>query len=431
MIAPSLAITNARLFDPAQGLDEHGDLVVENGQIKTIGKSSKLPAKIEKIDAQGMLLIPGLIDMQVNTGEPGSEYRETLATVSDAAIAGGVTSIVTMPDTDPVIDDAALVDFITRRARDTAQVRVFPTAAITKAMAGDMMTEFGLLQEAGAVAFTDADKPVMNAQTMSRALAYATNFDALLIHHAQDSNLAGSGVMNSGEKATRLGLAGIPKAAELIMIERDIRLVEMTGGRLHIAQVSCAESLEIIRAAKQRGLAITCGVSANHLMLNDNDVENYRTYAKLTPPLRSEDDRLALCAGVADGTIDIIVSAHDPQDDDTKRRPYDQAHFGSVGVETLLGAALTLYHENMADLSAIIAAITNRPAKLLGLELGTLMPDSPADFCLVDLDHPYAITAEQLRSKSKNTAIEGRKLQGLVRQTFIQGKTVFKADSTA
>ncbi|MGC6471720.1 MAG: dihydroorotase [Parvibaculales bacterium] len=424
----TMAVTNARLFDPSSGRDETGALLVEAGLIKAVGKDTKLPDEAEIIDAQGMTLLPGLVDMQVNTGEPGSAFRETLATVSDAAAAGGVTSIVTMPDTDPVIDDAALVDFISRRARDTAKVRVFPTAAITKGLAGEMMTEFGLLHEAGAVAFTDADKSVMNAQVMSRALAYATNFDALVMHHAQDANLAGAGVMNSGEKATRLGLSGIPKTAEIIMIERDIRLVEMTRARLHIAQISCAESLDIIREAKQRGVNITCGVSANHLMLNDNDVENYRTFAKLNPPLRSEDDRLALCAGIADGSIDIIVSAHNPQDEDAKRRPFDQARFGSVGVETLLGAALTLHHEGSAPLETIITAVTSAPAELLGLSAGTLAVGQPADFTLVDLDAPWSVKAEGLKSKSKNTAIEGRKLQGRVLQTYVQGRRVFEAD---
>ncbi|MGC6511311.1 MAG: dihydroorotase [Parvibaculales bacterium] len=426
-----LAITNARLFDPSCGRDETGSLLIEAGIIKAVGADVQWPDGTQTMDAQGMMLLPGLVDMQINTGEPGSAYRETLATVSDAAAAGGVTSIVTMPDTDPVIDDAALVDFISRRARDTAKVRVFPTAAITKGLDGEMMTEFGLLREAGAVAFTDADRSVMNAQVMSRALAYATNFDALVMHHAQDANLAGAGVMNSGEKATRLGLAGIPKMAEIIMIERDIRLVEMTKARLHIAQISCAESLDIIRAAKQRDLPITCGVSANHLMLNDNDVENYRTFAKLNPPLRSEDDRLALCEGIADGSIDIIVSAHNPQDEDTKRRPFEQASFGSVGVQTLLGAALTLHHEGSAPLDKIIRAVTSTPAQLLGLSAGTLAPGQPADVALIDLDHPWSVTAVDLKSKSKNTAIEGRKLQGRVMQTFVQGQRVFEVDGSA
>ena len=426
-----LAITNARLFDPSCGRDETGSLLIEAGIIKAVGSDLQWPDGTQTMDAQGMMLLPGLVDMQVNTGEPGSAYRETLATVSDAAAAGGVTSIVTMPDTDPVIDDAALVDFISRRARDTAKVRVFPTAAITKGLDGEMMTEFGLLREAGAVAFTAADRSVMNAQVMSRALAYATNFDALVMHHAQDANLAGAGVMNSGEKATRLGLAGIPKMAEIIMIERDIRLVEMTKARLHIAQISCAESLDIIRAAKQRDLPITCGVSANHLMLNDNDVENYRTFAKLNPPLRSEDDRLALCEGIADGSIDIIVSAHNPQDEDTKRRPFEQASFGSVGLQTLLGAALTLHHEGSAPLDKIIRAVTSTPAQLLGLSAGTLAPGQPADVALVDLDHPWSVTAVDLKSKSKNTAIEGRKLQGRVMQTFVQGQRVFEVDGSA
>lgn len=419
------AIINARLIDPAHNLDVLGSMLITDGVIAAIGADISIPKTATLIDAEGAALIPGLIDMQVFISEPGAEYRETLATVSQAAAAGGVTSIITMPNTDPVIDDAALVDFISRRARDTAIVNVHPMAAITKGTQGVTMSEFGLLREAGAVAFTDGDKTVMNTQTMQTALSYATNFDALIVHHAMDAYLAHGGVMNSGERATRLGLSGIPIAAETIIIERDIRLVELSGGRLHFAQISSAQSVDIIRAAKKRGVSVTCGVSANHLMLNENDVENYRTFAKLNPPLRREEDRVALCQAVVDGTIDVIVSGHNPQDEDAKRRPFTQAEFGSVGVETLLPAALTLYHEGIAPLDKLLIAMTQTPAALLGLKSGTLAVGHPADCALVDFEVPWVVDADALTSKSKNTAIEGRKLQGRVLRCFVNGDEIF------
>ena len=308
-----------------------GTLVVEKGKISAIGKNAKVPEKMKSHDCKGMAILPGLVDMQVFTGEPGEEYRETLATASQAAAAGGVTTMITMPNTNPVIDDAALVDFISRRARDTAIVRVHPMAALTKGCAGKSMTEIGLLSEAGAVAFTDGDRAVMNALTMRRALSYAGTFDSLIVQHAMDQDLQSAGVMHESEMATRLGLAGIPVAAETAMIDRDLRLVELTGARYHIAQISASDSVETVRAAKKRGLPVSCGVSASHLMLNQNDVENYRTFAKLSPPLRCEEDRLALIAGVADGTIDVVVSGHNPQNEEAKRQPFAQAAYGTVG----------------------------------------------------------------------------------------------------
>ena len=423
--AAPVAITKARLIDAASGSDTHGSLLMADGVIADMGEKITIPDAAQVIDAKGAAIIAGLIDMQVFTGEPGAAHRETLATVSHAAAAGGVTGIVTMPNTDPVIDDAALVDFISRRARDTAIVHVHPMAAITKSLKGDAISEFGLLREAGAVAFTDGDKPVMNTQIMKKALAYATNFNALIVHHAMDTDLAGDGVMNSGEMATRLGLAGISLAAETIMMERDIRLVELTGANLHIAQISGAESVEIIRAAKQRGINVTCGVSANHLMLNENDVENYRSFAKINPPLRREEDRLALCQAVADGTIDVIVSGHNPQDEDAKRRPFAEAEFGAIGVETLLPAALTLYHEGIAPLDKILRAMSHTPAHLLGLDAGKLSAGQAADIALVDLDMPWVVDDALLHSKSKNAAIEGRQVQGRVLRSFVNGRQVF------
>mgnify|MGYP001397256135 FL=1 len=420
------AITNTRLFDPASGLDEIGAIVFNDEGIIACGKDISPPPDASIIDGTGLVTTPGLVDMQVFIGEPGEEYRETLATASQAAAAGGVTTMIMMPDTQPVIDDAALVDYISRRARGTALVNVHPMAGITKGLDGEMMNEFGLLHEAGAVAFTDGSRSVMNARIMQKAMSYAANFDALIMHHAIDANLVGDGVMNEGELAIRLGLSGIAVIAETIMIERDIRLVEATGARYHVAQISSRESIDIIRQAKDRGLPVTCGVSANHLMLNQNDVENYRTFAKLMPPLRTEEDRQALIEAIADGTIDVIVSGHNPQGEDAKRRPFGEAEFGSIGVETLLAAGLTLHHEIEVPLTRLIDAMSTTPAKLLGLSAGELTIGHPADLALIDIDAPWIVDADNLHSRSRNAAIEGRKVQGKVMKTVVSGKTVFE-----
>ena len=419
------AISNTRLFDPASNLDEIGNILFNEEGIIACGKDIPLPQDVTTIDGTGLVTTPGLVDMQVFIGEPGGEYRETLATASQAAAAGGVTTMIMMPDTQPVIDDAALVDYISRRARGTALVNVHPMAGITKGLDGEMMNEFGLLHEAGAVAFTDGSRSVMNARIMQKAMSYAANFNALIMHHAIDTNLVGEGVMNEGELAIRLGLSGIPVIAETIMIERDIRLVEATGARYHIAQISSRKSIEIVRQAKDKGLPVTCGVSSNHLMLNQNDVENYRTFAKLMPPLRTEEDRQALIEAIADGTIDVIVSGHNPQGEDAKRRPFGEAEFGSIGVETLLAAGLTLHHEVKVPLTRLIEAMSTTPSRLLGLSAGTLSIGHPADLILIDIDAPWIVDADNLHSRSRNAAIEGRKVQGKVTETIVSGKTIF------
>ncbi|MEC7184616.1 MAG: dihydroorotase [Pseudomonadota bacterium] len=419
------AISNTRLFDPASNLDEIGNILFNEEGIIACGKDIPLPQDVTTIDGTGLVTTPGLVDMQVFIGEPGGEYRETLATASQAAAAGGVTTMIMMPDTQPVIDDAALVDYISRRARGTALVNVHPMAGITKGLDGEMMNEFGLLHEAGAVAFTDGSHSVMNARIMQKAMSYAANFNALIMHHAIDTNLVGEGVMNEGELAIRLGLSGIPVIAETIMIERDIRLVEATGARYHIAQISSRESIDIVRQAKDKGLPVTCGVSSNHLMLNQNDVENYRTFAKLMPPLRTEEDRQSLIEAIADGTIDVIVSGHNPQGEDAKRRPFGEAEFGSIGVETLLAAGLTLHHEVKVPLTRLIEAMSTTPSRLLGLSAGTLSIGHPADLILIDIDAPWIVDADNLHSRSRNAAIEGRKVQGKVTETIVSGKTVF------
>jgi dihydroorotase len=421
------AWVNARLVDPASGLDETGGLIIEDGRIVSVGRdvTAKTAGGATPLtDCKGRTLFPGLVDMCVYTGEPGTEYRETLASASHAAAAGGVTPMIVMPNTDPVVDDAAIVDFIRRRARDTARVRVAPMAAITKGTDGKAMTEFGLLKEAGAVAVSDGYKGVANPAILRRAMSYAHTFGVLLVQHVEDRALA-TGVMNEGENATRLGLPGIPAAAETIMLERDLRLVELTGARYHAAQISCSASLEVMRRAKDKGLPVSCGVSVNHLTLNENDIGAYRTFFKIAPPLRGEKERLALVEGLADGTIDLIVSGHNPQSADTKRLPFAEAAFGAIGLETMFAATLSLVHGGQISMSRMIEALSTTPARLLGLEAGTLMPGRPADFVVADLDSSWLVEDERLHSLSKNSPFEHRSLEGRVMETVVAGRQVF------
>ncbi len=421
------AYLNAQVIAPQQGLHGIGGILIEDGWILAAGPQvtrDMVGAATPVTDCKGKLLMPGLIDMRVFTGEPGSEYRETLASASEAAAAGGVTTMIVMPNTQPVIDDAAIVDYVLRRARDTALVRVAPMAAITKGLGGELMSEIGLVQAAGAVAVTDATKAVTNANMFRRALMYARDFDMLVVQHVEEPTLA-SGVMNSGEAASRLGLSGISPMAEVIMLERDLRLVEMTGARYHAAQISCAASVEVMRAAKARGLPVSCGVSINHLVLNENDIGAYRTFFKLSPPLRDETHRNALVAGLADGTIDVIVSSHDPQSDDTKRLPFAEAAFGAIGLETMLSAALSLYHNDNMKLERLVEALSQKPAQLLGLETGRLAAGAPADFTLVDPHLSWKVDAASLCSRSKNSPFERRTLEGRAVETVVAGRTVY------
>lgn len=421
------AFVNARLLDPASGLDANGYLVVEGGRISQLRPGDHAGAFVdaEIVDCGGHLLAPGLVDAQVFAGEPGFEHRETLGSASRAAAAGGVTTVVCRPDTQPVIDDVALVDYFARRARDTAVVNAYPMAALTHGLAGERMTEIGLLSEAGAVAFTDGAHPVASARVMRRALTYARNFDALVVARPMDADLAAGGVMNEGEVSARLGLPGAPAAAETIMVERDMRLVELTGARYHAAQISAGAALDVIVGAKAAGLPVTCGVSINNLVLNENDIGPYRTFFKLRPPLRGEDERRAMVEGVASGAIDIIVSDHDPQDTDTKRRPFVEAAYGAVGLETLLPAALSLYHAGEVGLMPLFAALTAGPARIFGLDAGTLSEGAPADLVLVNLEAPWLVELDGLASKCKNTPFEARTMQGRALMTMVGGRTVF------
>jgi dihydroorotase len=422
------AFINARLVDPDTNRDEPGGLYVKDGIIADLGASLRrnAPEGATVIDCKGRLLCPGLIDAQVFTGEPGFEHRETLKTASHSAAAGGVTTMIVLPETDPVIDQVSLVDFIQRRARDNAIVHIHTMAAVTKGLKGEEMTEIGLLKRAGAVAFSNGKASVANTRVMKNALLYGRDFGAVIVHHTEDPYLSGNGGMNSGEVATRLGLPGISKMAEIITLERDVRLVEMTGGRYHAATITCPESLAIIRNAKARGLHVTCGVSINHLTLNENDIGSYRTFLKIRPPLRREDDRAAMVAAVANGEIDTIVSSHDPQDADVKRRPFAEAADGAVGLETLLAAALRLYHSGEVSLPTLLRPLTVNPAKIFGLPGGKLQKGAPADLILVDLDEPWVVNKDLLRSRSKNSPFDEAKMQGRVLRTIVGGETVFE-----
>jgi dihydroorotase len=424
--------SQARIVDPSRGIDETGTVIVDGRKIAAAGASALnqgAPEGATIVDCRGKAIIPGLVDGRVFIGEPGGEHRETIASASLAAAAGGVTSIVMMPDTDPVIDNVALVEFVLRAARDTALVNVFPAAAITKGLEGREMTEFGLMREAGAVAFTDGRHTISNALTMRRALTYARDFGAVVAHETQDRDLASSGVMNEGLYASWLGLPGIPREAETIPLERDLMLARLTRGAYHAAKISTEMSAQAVSRAKADGAKVTAGVSINHLSLNENDVGEYRTFFRLSPPLRAEDDRLAMVEALRNGTVDIIVSSHDPQDVDTKRLPFADAADGAIGLETLLGAALRLYHNDEIPLIRLVEALSTAPAKLFGLPGGTVKPGAPADLALVDLEEPWIVSEAGIRSRSKNTCFEGARLQGKVLQTLVSGRTVFSAQA--
>jgi len=420
----------ARIVDPSRGIDEVGSVVVQGGSIAAAGAAALnqgAPDGASVIDCAGQTILPGLVDGRVFIGEPGAEHRETIASASRAAAAGGVTSIVMMPDTDPVIDDIALVEFVLRAARDTALVNVFPAAAITKRLEGREMTEFGLLREAGAVAFTDGRHSIANSLVMRRALTYARDFGAVVAHETLDRDLGAGGVMNEGLFASWLGLPGIPREAESIPLERDLALARLTGGNYHAAKISTGLAAAAVARAKADGARVTAGVSINHLSLNENDIGEYRTFFRLSPPLRGEDDRLAMVEALRDGTIDIVVSSHDPQDVDTKRLPFADAADGAIGLETMLAVALRLHHNGEVPLPRLVEVLSTAPARLFGLPGGTLKPGAPADLVVVDLDEPWIVKEEDIRSRSKNTCYEGARLQGRVLRTLVAGRTVFEA----
>ena len=426
----AIAFQGARLVDPESGYDGPGALLVVEGVIVRVNHGADLtdlPAGVHVIDAHGALLCPGLIDLRVKTGEPGNEPKETLKSAARAAAAGGVTSIVVQPDTHPVVDDPAVVDFILRRSRDIELVHVYPAGAATRNCDGKAMAEIGLMNEAGCVYVTDADRPIVDSKVMRRLLAYAGGLGVLVAHRPADPWLTEGAAATESEFSGRQGLPSEPVAAETIMLERDIALVELTGARLMVDQISAAAPLDSLARAKAKGLPIIATASINHLTFNEFDIGDYRTFCKLTPPLRGEDDRQALIEAVASGLIDIVVSAHAPAPPEEKRLPYDEAAPGAVGLETLLPALLTLYHEERASLLRLIETVTLAPARAIGLAAGRLAVGAPADLILVDIDAPRVIDASALISKSKNSAFDGRRLQGRVLMTLVDGRVVFEA----
>ena len=429
MTTPRVAYLNARLLDPESGLDTLGALLIEDGKIADFGAElfkDGAPSVSEVVDCEGRCLAPGLVDMRVQLREPGEEHKETIETACEAAAAGGVTTMVALPNTTPVIDDVSVVEFMHRRANDVGAVKIRCYGSVTRGTKGEQLTEMGLLADAGAVAFTDGTRAVANTMVMRRALSYARGFDLMVAQHPEDPKLANGGVMNEGEIASRLGLHGIPGAAEVIMVERDLRLAELTGGRYHAAHVSTEGAVEAIRRAKAKGLDVTCDTAPHYFALNETSIGDYRTFAKVSPPLRSEADRKAVVAGLADGTIDAVASDHTPSDQDSKRLPFAQAEYGIVGLETLLTLTLEPFHNGEIGLLEALAKITSNPARMLGLKSGRLQRGAAADLVLFNADTPWRIEEEGFRSKSKNTPFDGRPVQGRVLETLVDGRSVYK-----
>ena len=423
-------LINARIIDPSQEMDEIGSIIINvEGKIKAIGKDiKKTDAPLAEVfDIENHIVIPGIVDMKAFVGEPGYEYKENFRTLSHAALAGGVTSVVTMPNTKPIIDNVSMVDFIIRRGRDKASVNLFPCASLTREIKGKEMSEFGLLSAKGIIGFTDVIKTVQNTETMARIMDYASDIGVLIMQHVEDYELSKNGCINEGEISTRLGLGGISYIAEKIIIERDLSLLNKFPCRYHINQISSEISLDVIKKNKEKGLKFSVGVSINNLSLNENDIGDFKTFLKISPPLRLEDDRVALVEGVKSGLIDVIVSDHTPEDEEGKRLPFAQAATGAIGIETLLPLALEMYHNESLPLKKIIETLTINPAKILKINKGSLRKGLDADICVFDLDKPWLVNGDELKSKSKNTSIEGRKLQGKVKMTFLRGEVVFKS----
>ena len=422
---------NANIIDPHNSLNEIGGIIIgENGKIEAVGKkvnTNNIPSREKIIDLKGKYIFPGIVDMRVFVGEPGYEYKENFRTLSEAALSGGVTSVVTMPNTNPVIDNVSIVDFLKRRGRDKSKINIYPTAALTVKAEGENMTEFGLLQNKGIIGFTDGVKTIQNPRIMNRIMNSASDLKSLIIQHAEDAELSKDGMINDGIIATKLGLQGIPISAELLIIERDLTLLEYNSCRYHISQISSANSVDIIKERKNK-VNFSCGVSINNLSLNENDIGDFKTFLKLSPPLRTETDRNALVQGLNDETIDVIVSDHKPEDEENKRLTFAQAETGASGIETLLPLSLELYHNGSVELETIIKALTSKPAEILKINKGNLSIGNDADFCIVDINKPWVVRKDKLISKSKNTPIEDKKLQGKVLNTFVNGEELFKSE---
>ena len=421
MAGTKTAYINARLLDPTSGLDSPGGVLTDGETITDFGPKlfdKKPPKEAEVVDCGGKCLAPGLVDMRIEIGN--------LAATVGAAVSGGVTSAVCLPNTDPVIDDMSVVEFVALRARKQGMAKIYPYGAVTKGLAGKELAELGLLAESGAVAFSDGVHAVADTQVMRRALSYASTFGLMIVQHPEDPSLAAGGVVTAGETATRLGLFGIPTEAEVIMVERDLRLCELTGGRLHIAHVSTGAAIEAVRRGKDRGVNVTCDTAPPYFALNETAIGDYRTFAKLSPPLRSEDDRQTVVQGLKDGTIDAIASDHTPRDEESKRLPFAQAAPGGIGLNTLLAISLELHHNGHMDLLDVLKLITSSPADLMGLKAGRLEKDGPADLILFDPDEGWKVDADALPGKAQNSPFDGRPVQGRVLRTVIDGRTVFE-----
>ena len=420
---------NANIVDPHNSIEEIGGLIInEEGKIEAIGKKvnkNNIPSREKFIDLKEKYIFPGLVDMRVFVGEPGYEYKENFKTLSNAAIAGGVTSVVTMPNTSPVIDNVSIVDFLKRRGRDKAKINIFPAASLTKNLEGTNMTEFGLLKKKGIIGFTDGTKTIQNTRLMSRIMKSAYDLDCLIMQHAEDLELSKNGMMNDGIISTKLGLQGIPDIAEKIIIERDLTLLEDLNCRYHVSQISSSKSVALIEQKKEV-VSFTTGVSINNLSLNENDIGDFRTFLKLSPPLRTEDDRISLIKGINKNLIDVIVSDHKPEDEESKRLTFSQAATGASGVETLLPLSLELFHNGSVKLFKLIELLTSNPAKILKINKGNLSIGNDADFCIADIYKPWIVKKEKIVSKSKNTCIDDKKLQGQVVNTFVKGEELFK-----
>ena len=421
----TLHFINARLINPESGTDSPGSLTIQNGVILAIDETA--PAGAEVVDCGGKCLAPGIVDLGVKIGEPGERHRESFRSAGLAAAAGGVTTIIARPDTSPAIDTPEVLEFVTRRAHDASPVRIRHMAALTKGRAGREMTEIGFLLDAGAVAFTDADHVATDTKVLSRAFTYARSLGALVIGHPQEPVLSAGACVTSGKFASLRGLPGVHPMAERMGFDRDMALVEMTGLRYHADQITSARTLPALARAKANGLDVTAGISIHHLTLNDLDVGDYRTFFKLSPPLRPEDDRLAMVEAVATGLIDVISSWHTPADEESKRLPFEEAASGAVGLQTLLPAAMRLYHSGAIDLASLFRALSTNPAKRLGLPQGRLAIGAPADLVVFDPDAPFLLDRFALLSKSKNTPFDGQRMEGKVLATYVGGNIVFQS----
>lgn len=419
-----LQFENARLIDPEAGTDAMGSLTVDGDEI--VARDAAAPKGARLIDCGGQCLAPGMVDWGVKIGEPGERHKESFRSAGLAAAAGGVTTIIARPDTTPAIDTPETLEFVTRRAGE-APVRIRHMAALTKGRAGREMTEIGFLLDAGAIAFSDVFHVTENTKALSRAMTYARSLGALIVGHPQEPGLSVGASATSGKFASLRGLPGVSPMAERIGLDRDLALVEMTGARWHVDQVTTARSLPALARAKAAGLDVTAGISIHHLTLNEFDVGDYRTFFKFTPPLRSEEDRLEMVQAVADGVLDVIGSFHTPADEESKRLPFEDAASGAVGLQTLLPAALRLYHAGHLDLPTLFRALALNPARRLGLPQGRLAVGAPADLVLFSPDTPFVLDRFSLLSKSKNTPFDGARLEGKVLATYVAGQQVYEA----